>query len=162
MAFSALFFQLQGWSDYAVSAVLAVFNAFDAAGAFFGGWVGDWAAGRYPNHGRIVACQFSVGIGVPLSVVIFKALPLGSAVAVYAATYAAMGLLISWAATACNNPVMAEVVPQHLRTLVYAFDRFAEGALSALGAPLVGVAAQRLFHFEGVAATAGEGVGGGR
>lgn len=51
----------------------------------------------------------------------------------YGAVFACMGLLISWAATACNNPIFAEIVPPHLRTLVYAFDRCLEGALSAIG-----------------------------
>ena len=37
-----------------------------------GGYVGDWAARRWPDHGRIAVCQFSVGIGVPLSVLLFK------------------------------------------------------------------------------------------
>eukprot|EP00878_Enallax_costatus_P014703 GHUV01015379.1.p1 GENE.GHUV01015379.1~~GHUV01015379.1.p1 ORF type:complete len:228 (+),score=31.89 GHUV01015379.1:2608-3291(+) len=71
----------------------------------------------------------------------------------YGAVFCCMGLLISWAATACNNPIFAEIVPPHLRTLVYAFDRCLEGALSAMGAPMVGITAQGLFHFSGTAAT---------
>lgn len=34
--------------------------------------IGDWAAKKSPNHGRILVAQFSVGIGVPLSAVIYK------------------------------------------------------------------------------------------
>ena len=37
---------------------------------------------------------------------------------------------------------------QHLRTLVYAFDRSLEGALAACGAPLVGYLAQHAFGFK--------------
>lgn len=37
-----------------------------------GGSVGDWAAARSPKHGRVFAAQFSVGIGVPIAVLIFK------------------------------------------------------------------------------------------
>ena len=36
---------------------------------------------------------------------------------------------------------------QHLRTLIYAFDRSLEGALAACGAPLVGYLAQHAFGF---------------
>jgi hypothetical protein len=43
------------------------------AGGLLGGLLGDWAAQRWPNHGRVFVCQFSVGIGVPLSVLLFKA-----------------------------------------------------------------------------------------
>lgn len=37
---------------------------------------------------------------------------------------------------------------QHLRTLIYAFDRSLEGALAACGAPLVGYLAQHAFGFK--------------
>ncbi|WIA43486.1 hypothetical protein OEZ86_009949 [Tetradesmus obliquus] len=156
-AFTTLFLQLQGWSDFAASAAMAAFSAADALGALLGGAVGDWAAKRFPDHGRITACQFSVGIGVPMFALIFQGLPLGSGgwvVGCYVGLLAVTGVLISWAATACNNPIFAEIVPPHLRTLVYAFDRCLEGVLSALGAPMVGVAAQRLFGFSGAAASA--------
>ena len=43
--------------------------------------------------------------------------------ALYGVLLVASGLLKSWAAPALNNPVMAELVPQHLRSMVYAFDR---------------------------------------
>lgn len=46
-------------------------------------------------------------------------------VVMYAIVMVVCGLLKSWAAPACNNPVFAEIVPVHLRTLVYAFDRCA-------------------------------------
>lgn len=42
------------------------------AGGFLGGYVGDWAAKRWPRHGRIAVAQFSVGVGIPLAVLLFK------------------------------------------------------------------------------------------
>lgn len=42
------------------------------AGGLLGGYVGDAAAARWPDHGRISVVQFSVGIGVPLSAILFK------------------------------------------------------------------------------------------
>ena len=41
----------------------------------------------------------------------------------------------------------AEIVPPHLRNMVYAFDRSFEGAIAACGAPLVGILAERVFGF---------------
>lgn len=35
---------------------------------------------------------------------------------------------MSWTPPALNNPVMAEIVPQHCRSLIFAFDRCFEGA----------------------------------
>ncbi len=34
--------------------------------------MGDFAARRHPQHGRIFACQFSVAIGIPFSLLILK------------------------------------------------------------------------------------------
>lgn len=34
--------------------------------------MGDFAAKRHPHHGRIFACQFSVAIGIPFSLLILK------------------------------------------------------------------------------------------
>lgn len=142
-------------SDFAASLLMAIFLGCNAAGGFIGGVIGDWAASKWPSHGRIAVCQFSVGIGVPLSFILFKMLPLTYTVLTafsYALVLGVTGLLITWAATACNNPIFSEIVPPESRNLVYAFDRSFEGAIAAAGAPLVGYLAQKLFHFEGTAA----------
>jgi len=43
-----------------------------AVGGLLGGYVGDLAAKRHPHHGRIFACQFSVAVGIPFSLLILK------------------------------------------------------------------------------------------
>ena len=43
---------------------------------WLGGWVGDMAARRYPDHGRIAVVQFSVLSGVPLSWLLLRVLVL--------------------------------------------------------------------------------------
>ena len=48
-----------------------------------------------------------------------------------------------------NSAIFAEIVPDHLRSTVYAFDRCFEGALGATAAPLVGLLAERAFGFSG-------------
>lgn len=48
----------------------------------------------------------------------------------------------------CNNSAMfADIVPEHMRSKIYAFDRAFEGAVGACGLPLVGLTAQRLFGY---------------
>jgi hypothetical protein len=39
-----------------------------------------------------------------------------------------------------NSAMFAEIVPEQLRSVVYAFDRSFEGAIAACAAPLVGEA----------------------
>lgn len=151
LGFLTMYLQLLGFSDLSASVVQGFFGGANAFGAYLGGWVGDRAARLSPDHGRILVCQFSVAVGVPLSALLLKGLPLDGAhstVAKYCVVIACMGLLITWAATACNNPIFAEVVPAHARSLVYAFDRSFESALASLGAPLVGVLAEKAFHFQ--------------
>lgn len=55
-----------------VDLVQALFLAGTAAGGLIGGWVGDVAARRYPNHGRIFVTQFSIIICVPFSLLVLK------------------------------------------------------------------------------------------
>ncbi|EFN59499.1 hypothetical protein CHLNCDRAFT_138130 [Chlorella variabilis] len=141
LVFNTLYLQLLGFSDFQSS--------------LLGGFIGDWAARRHPSHGRVAVAQVSVGLGVPLSIAVFKLLPMGSSggiVALYGVAFTIWGLMISWAGAACTSPIFAEVVPSQLRSLVYSFDRAFEGgtrplaasAVAACGAPVVGWLAERL------------------
>ena len=69
-------------------------------------------------------------------------------VVLYACALVAMNSLGSWAGPACNNPAFADIVPAHMRNLVFAFDRCFEGAVAACAAPLVGVLAEKRFGFK--------------
>ena len=51
------------------------------------------------------------------------------------------------ALTGLTLVVWLQVVPENLRSSIYAFDRCFEGAISALSAPLVGLVAERWFHY---------------
>ena len=90
---------------------------------------------------------------IPLSTE-FPSLP---SVLLYAIVLLIMGLCISWCG--CNNSALfAELVPEEQRTHVYAFDRSFEGAIGACGAPLVGIAAEKIFGFQGSMAEAAKSV----
>ena len=69
-------------------------------------------------------------------------------VALYACALVAMNSLGSWAGPACNNPAFADIVPPHMRNLVFAIDRCFEGAVAACAAPLVGMLAEKRFGFK--------------
>ena len=70
--FLTLYFQLLGMSDFQASALNSIFLGANALGALLGGYIGDRAAQNYPCHGRIFVCQFSVFVGIPFSIVLFK------------------------------------------------------------------------------------------
>lgn len=129
LVFLTLYLQLVGFSDFNASLAVSFFQAGAALGGVVGGAVGDWAAKKSPNHGRILACQFSVSMGIPFSLLLMKGLPQDGgtvAVTLHVMTLFVFGLVHVWAAPACNNPVFAEIVPPQLRNLVYAFDRCAQ------------------------------------
>ncbi|EFN51219.1 hypothetical protein CHLNCDRAFT_141208 [Chlorella variabilis] len=127
-------------------------------GGLLGGWIGDCAARRFPDHGRIVATQFSVIVGVPFALLLFKGLPMDGgteAVWLYRGVITAFALLTAWPAPCCNNPAFAEIVPAAQRNLIYAFDRCFEGAMAACSAPLVGMLAEDWFGFRGTSKVTG-------
>ncbi|CAK0783950.1 hypothetical protein CVIRNUC_007153 [Coccomyxa viridis] len=155
MVFITLWLQLLGFSDFAASLLMALFALGSALGGLLGGAIGDWAAKTAPDRGRIMAAQFSVACGLPLSIILLKGLPTEDAhgftdslAPSYAVVMALFGLLISWCGSA-NSAIFAEIVPDNLRSVIYAFDRSFEGAVAACGMPLVGIIAERGFHFEG-------------
>jgi len=47
-----------------------------------------------------------------------------------------------------NSAIFAEIVPEEKRSTVYAFDRSFEGAVAACAAPVVGILAEKLFHYD--------------
>lgn len=164
LVFLTLYLQTIGMSDAAASFLVSLFLGGTALGGLLGGALGDLASAAFPDTGRIAVCQLSVIAGVPFSVLLLKGLPLngeGTTVALYAAVLGCMGLLISWAAPACNNPLFAQIVPSHLRTMIFAFDRSFETAIAASAAPVVGILAEKVFGWQGSASLSVPGQGGG-
>lgn len=151
LAWGTLYLQLIGMSPLAASACYSLFQGGGALGSLIGGALGDWASKKSPRHGRVAVAQISVGAGVPMMFLVLKVFPANGspmAVALYASMFTVMGLTITWCAPACNNPMFAEIVPSSKRTLIYAFDRSFEGAIAAMGAPLVGMMAE-FYGFRG-------------
>ncbi|GAB4813864.1 hypothetical protein N2152v2_000910 [Parachlorella kessleri] len=175
MVMFTVWLQLLGFSDLEASSLMAIFSLGCAVGGLVGGTLGDWAARRWPNSGRILACQLSepqggggaggylqlvVLSGLPLSFLLLKGLPAGGIMGQYTLPYGAvlllMGLSVSWCG-ANNSSIFADLVPEQLRSTIYAFDRSFEGAIAACGAPLVGLVAERWFGFEGAVGQGQEG-----
>lgn len=125
LVFLTVYLQLIRFSDFSAAAVNATFLAGAALGGVLGGVVGDWAAMRSRDHGRIWTCQFSVFMGIPFTLLLLKGLPRNgepATVVLYCVAVFCMGLLHVWAGPN-NNAIFSEIVPPHLRNLIYAFDR---------------------------------------
>lgn len=72
LVFLTLYLQLLGMSDAAASGLVATYLVGGGFGGLLGGWVGDFAAKKFPDHGRVAATQFSVAMGIPFTIIIFK------------------------------------------------------------------------------------------
>ncbi|CAL5221386.1 g3569 [Coccomyxa viridis] len=159
MAFLTLYLQLLGMDNFRASLLVSMGMLAHAAGGQLGGFIGDYAAGRAPKWGRIFICQLSVIAGMLLTLTLLKGLPTQHASAAYGSymmVSIATGLLNSWPAPACTNPIFSEVVPARLRTFIYAFDRSFEMAIAACAAPVVAKLAESIFGFDGTATTSGD------
>ncbi|CAL5221985.1 g4269 [Coccomyxa viridis] len=154
VGYFTMWLQTLGFSDMPAAALTALFWGGTALGNLVGGIVGDLLAKRLPNVGRQLTCQVSIAVGLPLVAILIKALPErgGAAGSMdpltggYGVLLFLLGSVISWPQTQ-NSAMFSEVVPENLRSSIYAFDRCFEGAISALSAPLVGLVAERWFHY---------------
>ncbi|GMH33108.1 hypothetical protein BSKO_00942 [Bryopsis sp. KO-2023] len=158
-AFSTLYLQLIGMSNLATSILMASFLVGVSFGGLLGGFLGDVASKHFPDHGRIFVCQFSVFSGIPLSTIMFTMMPKDgedSTFWMYLFLLLFQGLLISWAAPSCNNPIFAEIVPARMRNIIYAFDRCFEDSIASPVSYLVGWAATAWFGYSGSATTSGD------
>ena len=89
--------------------------------------------------------------GVPLIMLLVWGLPrsdIEQHLMLYAAVMVVFGLCVTWCQTGCNSPIFADITPEHLRSLIFAFDRCFEGALAAFAAPVVGLIAEGWFGYK--------------
>ncbi|KAL9270553.1 spinster-like protein [Drosera capensis] len=149
MVFFTMWFELIGFDHNNSAALLSFFAVGGALGGLLGGAIADRMSRLYPHSGRIMCAQFSAFMGIPFSWYLLTVIPPSvSSWYTYAITLLAMGLTISWNATAANGPMFAEVVPAKHRTMIYAFDRAFEVSFSSFAAPLVGILAERMYGYD--------------
>lgn len=154
IVFFTLWLQLLGMSDFQASIIMSLFLLGCAVGNLLGGLLGDWMSRRWPNHGRIATAQMTVFLGIPFAYLFIAGLPknnvdTGPVFSLYAVVALLFGSVASWAGTACNSPIFAEIVPARLRSSIYSYDRCFESALAACAAPIVGIIAEKVFGFKG-------------
>jgi MFS family permease len=126
-----------------------------AFGNLFGGFLGDKAAKKYPDKGRIMIAQISVFSGIPLMFLIFFIIPrfilpqlaINSILILFIFLGIITGFMISWSAPSTNNPIMSELFDPEIRSSAFAVDRLFEGSIAASGTYLVALFANRIFDY---------------
>eukprot|EP00940_MAST-03C_sp_MAST-3C-sp2_P001840 g1840.t1 len=148
--FMTMWLQYSGFTDHTAALVGTSFTIGHLFGAFAGGIIGDAAARRYPDHGRVLVAQFSDFARLPLIVVLFRVLPVYECgAAYYALVLFFTGFLSPWVSIAANRPILCELVPSNLRGQLFAYQRLIEQISAAtLGAPLVGWLSESVFGYQ--------------
>ena len=141
-------FQYIGFSGPIAAIAFAVIAMGAALGNLLGGILGDKAARWNPEKGRIIVAQISVFSGIPLMFIIFWFIPRNTDLLLaYISLGFITGMLISWAATACNSPIFSELFEPEIRSTAFSIDRFFEGAFAASGTLIVGWLAVNFFNY---------------
>jgi MFS family permease len=150
MSFFVMWLELQGFSTKEAASIRLAFDLTRSFGMLWGGVIGDAARKWRPDHGYAYAAQFSVGIGIPLWILILYGLPSAKAsVTTYVCVAAITGGLISWCGS-INACIMSSVIGAHGRTTIFALDSVLEGMFASVAAPLVGVLAEAFgYHAQG-------------
>eukprot|EP00884_Botryococcus_braunii_P017444 jgi/Botrbrau1/4383/Bobra.105_2s0029.1 len=123
--------------------IWAIFNLGNSIGNFAGGIIGDYMSKKFPKFGRVFSAHFSAAMSIPYAVIVLRCLPVDTPnqdkyFGLYTAVFFLFSLVISWPYTN-NSAIYSEIVPEQLRTSVFAFDRCFEGAVGSTAGPLVGL-----------------------
>lgn len=144
MFYWTLWLELKCFSHPSAATISSLLQVGVMIGASIGGGIlADYAHRVSPNHGRPLIAQVAVLVGVPFVVFILYRLPDSSspnAVMIYAVMFLCFGLSISWAGNT-NATIFSEIVPQEIRSSVYALDQAFEGGIGSAGALVVGAVA---------------------
>lgn len=151
LSFSAMWLELTGFSHAKTAFLMGLFVVANSLGGLFGGMMGDVLSKRLPNSGRIILSQISSASAIPLAAVLLLGLPDNpSSIFLHGLVLSITGFCISWNASATNNPIFAEIVPEKSRTSIYALDRSFESILSSFAPPIVGLLAQYIYGYKPV------------
>ena len=150
LAFSTLWLQYVGLSNFNAAVVTTCGIVGNGFGNLLGGWLGDQAARRYPDTGRVRVAQTSVLMGILHTPIIFFGLPWdGDHVALYGTLFFTQALTMTWCLAGSNRPIFSELAPPSTRASLLAWDVAIEGTSAALfGAPLVGLLAEFAFGYD--------------
>jgi len=151
--YQMMWFQYLGLADFAASAITSCAPLGCIAGAISSGYVSDWVAGRYPNHGRIALGQVADALMLlALLSTLGSCTSLDpestSSVALLAALSFVFGFFSIAAYVAAVKPLFAEIVPDHMVAQVMGMAAAIDGTFSSLAStPVVGFITEHVFDY---------------
>ncbi|CAE7255133.1 unnamed protein product [Symbiodinium sp. CCMP2456] len=122
LSFQLLFMQYSGLSDTRVAIAASMCVVGTMFGGPLGGYIGDRLERWSKQHGRPFTGQVSVLLGIPLMYIMFFAPVSPDMFWHFATINFVSGLLAHWAASGCNQPLLARIVPSGSKASVMAWE----------------------------------------
>jgi len=124
-----------------------IYTFTNGFGNLLSGYLNNWVYRVAPKHGRIYLAQFSIGSGMLCCLYIFFYLPFGEKFWLYCLMFSLFGTLSTWCAV-INVQIFAEIVSEDIRSTIYSLDKFIEGIVATIGAPLTGLLTDYIFGYK--------------
>lgn len=154
MQYQVMWYQYLGFSDLAASAITSAAPLGCLGGAIASGYLSDWLATRYPNHGRILmgqAADVAKLLVLFLIFVVCGSLDASDAGSVMIMTSLSLsfGFVSIMAYAGVVKPLFVEIVPPQLIAQVVGFAAAVDGAMSSFAStPVVGFITENIFHYK--------------
>mmetsp|Transcript_27548 Transcript_27548/g.62689 ORF Transcript_27548/g.62689 Transcript_27548/m.62689 type:complete len:546 (-) Transcript_27548:33-1670(-) len=154
MQYQVMWYEYLGFSDLAASFITSAAPLGCLGGAVASGYLSDWLATRYPNHGRILMGQAADSVKLIVLFLIFTvcgsidASDEGSML-IMSALSLSFGFFAIMAYAGVVKPLCVEIVPPQLIAQVVGFSAAVDGAMSSFAStPVVGFITEHVFHYK--------------
>lgn len=151
--FLTMWLQYIGFTDFAASWIATCQICGLILGAMVSGYVGDWAATRSPDHGRIWCAVIADSLRAPVVIGIFVLAPnFGTHFLPFAVMVFLIGFLMPWPEHTCGKVIFTEIVPDNARASIVAAKTIVERCTGSIGGIMVGHVAQSWYAYDTKAA----------
>mmetsp|Transcript_106770 Transcript_106770/g.284076 ORF Transcript_106770/g.284076 Transcript_106770/m.284076 type:complete len:530 (-) Transcript_106770:34-1623(-) len=154
MQYQVMWYQYLGFSDLVASAITSAAPLGCIGGAIASGYLSDWLATRYPNHGRILMGQAADLAKLLVLFLMFivcgslHGLNVGCVTLMTILSFS-FGFVSIMAYAGVVKPLFAEIVPPQLIGQVIGFAAAVDGATSSFAStPVVGFITEHVFHYK--------------
>eukprot|EP00512_Aurantiochytrium_limacinum_P002044 CAMPEP_0171492534 /NCGR_PEP_ID=MMETSP0958-20121227/4464_1 /TAXON_ID=87120 /ORGANISM="Aurantiochytrium limacinum, Strain ATCCMYA-1381" /LENGTH=436 /DNA_ID=CAMNT_0012026065 /DNA_START=467 /DNA_END=1774 /DNA_ORIENTATION=- len=151
-SFIVLWFQTGGVPLASAGMYANALHFGSVLGHFVAGYIGDWAAQKHPDHGRIYLAQVADMMRIPMAWLIFVGATSAS-MNTAAASLFVLGLIIPLVPTGAIMPMLSDLLPQGASGTIMGYHLALESVFGVMAAPLVGTIAEKTYgyHLQDVA-----------
>lgn len=134
MDFWQFFFSYSNLNAGQTSVIFRFASFVAISSALLGGLVGDQLNASRPLHGRVLAAQISIFVGVPLAFLTLMISPIGDPFIFYTIMTTILYLVTGWVVSATNNPILCALAGEdHERSLIFGFTNVVSTFVGTVG-----------------------------